>query len=150
MTQLSNSPQATNTPELIDTLLTNHGATWAVVGLTDSPERVAKSIAAFLQFELGMNVIPVNLRREAVNGQHAFGRLAEIPHAIDVVHVFVNGEAAGRVVDEAIRKGVKNLWFQIGVDSPAAVDKALAAGLNVVVDTCPSIEGRMRSLGWRM
>ncbi|WP_369681051.1 CoA-binding protein, partial [Enteractinococcus helveticum] len=54
------------------------------------------------------------------------------------------------VVDEAIRKGVKNIWFQKDVDGPEAVDKALNAGMNVVVDTCPSIEGRMRSFGWRM
>lgn len=150
MTQLSNGPQAANAPGLIDALLTNTGATWVVVGLTDSPGRVAKPIAAFLQSELGMDVIPVNRRRESVDGQRAYGRLAEIPRPIDVVHVFVNGQAAVGVVDEAIRKGVKNLWFQIGVDSPAAVEKALAAGINVVVDTCPSIEGRMRSLGWRM
>ncbi|HJF14661.1 MAG TPA: CoA-binding protein [Enteractinococcus helveticum] len=49
-----------------------------------------------------------------------------------------------------MRKGVKNIWFQKDVDGPEAVDKALNAGMNVVVDTCPSIEGRMRSFGWRM
>ena len=150
MTQLSNRPQASSNSHLIDSLLANRGATWAVVGLTDSPDRVAKPIASFLKSELGMHVIPVNLRREPVNGERAFGRVAEIPHHIDVVHVFVNGAAASGVVDEAIRKGVQNIWFQLDVESPEAVDKALAAGLNVVVDTCPSIEGRMRSLGWRM
>lgn len=150
MTQLSNRPQAANDPYLIETLLSDHGATWAVVGLTDNPDRVAKPIASFLKSELGMHVIPVNLRRETVNGDRAFGRIAQIPVPIDIVHVFVNGAAASGVVDEAIRKGVKNIWFQLGVDSPEAVDKALTAGLNVVVDTCPSIEGRMRSLGWRM
>ena len=150
MTQLSNRPQASNDPYLIESLLSNRGATWAVVGLTNSPDRVAKPIASFLKSELGMHVIPVNLRREPVNGDRAFGRVAEIPHHIDVVHVFVNGAAASGVVDEVIRKGIQNIWFQLDVDSPEAVDKALAAGLNVVVDTCPSIEGRMRSLGWPM
>lgn len=150
MTQLSNRPQTTNDPILVEKLLTTHGATWAVVGLTDNPDRVAKSIAAFLKTELGMHVIPVNLRREPVDGDRAYGRLAEITEPIDVVHVFVNGEAAVAIVDEAIRKGVNNIWFQIDVDSPEAVEKASAAGLNVVVDACPSIEGRMRSVAWRM
>lgn len=150
MTQLSNRPQAANNPQLIESLLGASGATWAVVGLTDSPDRVAKPIASFLKSELGMNVVPVNLRREAVSGDRAFGRLAEIPFPVDVVHVFVNGAAAIGVVDEAIRKGIKNIWFQKDVDGPDAVDKALEAGMNVVVDTCPSIEGRMRSFGWRM
>jgi len=150
MTQLSDRPQAANGPELVDSLLAARGATWAVVGLTDNPDRVAKSIASFLKYELGMQVVPVNLRRESVDGDRAYGRLAEIPDPVDVVHVFVNGSSAERVVEEAIRKGVSNIWFQLGVDSPSAVDRALEAGLNVVVDTCPSIEGRMRSLGWRM
>lgn len=150
MTQLSNRPQAANNPQLIESLLGASGATWAVVGLTDSPDRVAKPIASFLKSELGMHVVPVNLRREPVNGDRAFKRVAEIPFPVDVVHIFVNGAAAVGVVDEAIRKGVKNIWFQMDVDGPDAVDKALKAGLNVVVDTCPSIEGRMRSLGWRM
>ena len=150
MTQLSNRPQTANDPQLIETLLGTSGATWAVVGLTDSPERVAKPIASFLKSELGMNVVPVNLRRESVNGDRAFGRLTEIPFPVDVVHVFVNGAAAVGVVEGAIRKGIKNIWFQKDVNGPAAVDKALSAGMNVVVDTCPSIEGRMRSFGWRM
>ena len=150
MTQLSNRPQTFNDPNLVEELLSNQGATWAIVGLTNNPNRVAKPISSFLRSELGMHVIPVNLRREPVSGDRAFGRLAEIPHHIDVVHVFVNGAAASGVVDEAIRKGVQSMWFQLDVDSPEAVDKALTAGLNVVVDTCPSIEGRMRSLGWRM
>lgn len=97
-----------------------------------------------------MNVIPVNLRRERVNGDRAYGRLVEIPEPVDVVHVFINGEAAVAVVDEAIRKGVENIWFQLDVDSPEAVERATAAGLNVVTDACPSIEGRTRSIAWRM
>lgn len=150
MTQLSNRPQAANDPVLVDKLLTTRGATWAIIGLTNSPHRVAKSIAAFIKTELGMQVIPVNRRHEPVHGDRAYGRLAEIPQHIDVVHVFVSGAAAVEIVDEAIRKGVPNIWFQIDVDSPEAVDKAIAAGLNVVADTCPSIEGRMRSVAWRM
>lgn len=150
MTQLSHRPAAANDPKLIETLLGTTGATWAVVGLTDNPDRVAKPVASFLKTELGMHVIPVNLRREPVNGRRAYGRLTEIPYPIDVAHIFVNGAAAVGVVDEAIRKNVQTLWFQLDVDSPDAVDKALAAGLQVVVDTCPTIEGRMRSFGWRM
>lgn len=150
MTQLSHRPAAANDPKLIETLLGTTGATWAVVGLTDNPDRGAKPVASFLKTELGMRVIPVNLRREPVNGQRAYGRLTEIPYPVDVAHIFVNGAAAVGVVDEAIRKNVQTLWFQLDVDSPEAVDKALAAGLRVVVDTCPTIEGRMRSFGWRM
>lgn len=150
MTQLANQPQASNDPALIDELLTTGGATWAVVGLTDNPHRVAKPVASFLKNELGMRIVPVNPRREPVNKDRAYRRIAEVPHHIDVLHVFVNADAAEEIVDDAIRLGIKNIWFQLGVDSAAAVQKALAAGINVVADTCPSIEGRTRTIAWRM
>lgn len=150
MTQLSDQPQAANNSALIEELLTTRGATWAVVGLTDSPHRVAKPVASFLKNELGMRVVPVNPRREPVNGDRAYRRITEVPHTIDVLHVFVNADAAKDIVDDAIRLGIENIWFQLDVDSPAAIEKALAAGVNVVADTCPSIEGRTRSIAWRM
>lgn len=150
MTQLSPHPAMPHDHRLIEQLLGATGSTWAVVGLTDSDTRAAKPIATFLTSTLGMQVVPINLRREPVDGVHAYGRVTEVPHPVDVVQVFVNGEAALGVVDETIRAGVKNIWFQPDVNSPAAVERAIAAGLNVVVDTCPSIEGRMRSVGWKM
>src|SRR5690625_1824284 len=116
MTQLSHRPAAANDPKLIETLLGTTGATWAVVGLTDNPDRVAKPVASFLKTELGMHVIPVNLRREPVNGQRAYGRLTEIPYPIDVAHTFVNGAAAVGAVHEAIRKNVQTLWMQLDVE----------------------------------
>src|SRR5690625_7469139 len=103
MTQLSHRPAAANDPKLIETLLGTTGAPWAVVGLTDNPDRVAKPVASFLKTELGMHVIPVNLRREPVNGQRAYGRPTEIPHPLAVAHTFVSGAAAGGVVAEAAR-----------------------------------------------
>src|SRR5699024_9720959 len=150
MTQLSDQPQAANNSALIEELLTTRGATWAVVGLTDSPHRVAKPVASFLKNELGMRVVPVNPRREPVNGDRAYRRITEVPHTIDVLHVFVNADAAEDIVDDAIRLGIENIWFQLDVDSPAAIEKALAAGVTVVADTCPSVDGFRRIIAWRM
>ena len=127
-----------NDPDVIRRLLTTPGR-WAVVGLSTNRARVAYGIAAYLQ-QLGMRIVPVHPRAETVHGEQGYARLADVPGPVDVVDVFVNSGLAGAVVDEAIAVGAKAVWLQLGVVDQAAAARAAAAGLDVVMDTCPAIE----------
>jgi uncharacterized protein len=113
---------------------------WAVVGLSTNTARAAYGVAAYLR-GLGHTVVPVHPRAETVHGQQGYPRLADVPGPVDVVDVFVNSTRAGGVVDDAIAVGARAVWLQIGVRDLAAEDRARAAGLDVVIDTCPKIEG---------
>jgi predicted CoA-binding protein len=113
--------------------------TWAVVGLTDNPARTAYRIARFL-LDRGKRVIPVNPRGEPVHGQPGFRSLADIGEPIDVVDIFRRSSKAGAHVDEAVSIGARAVWLQLGVIDEAAAARAAAAGLDVVMDTCPAIE----------
>jgi predicted CoA-binding protein len=127
-----------NEPDVIRRLLTTPGR-WAVVGLSSNRSRVAYGIASYLQ-QLGMRIVPVHPKAETVHGEQGYARLADVPGPVDVVDVFVNSELAGAVVDEAIAVGAKAVWLQLGVIDQAAAARAAAAGLDVVMDTCPAIE----------
>ena len=63
--------------------------TWAVVGLRQNPARPAYGVAQFLQRQ-GKRVVPVHRQPQDVFGEPAYARLADIPHPVDVVDVFVN------------------------------------------------------------
>ena len=115
--------------------------TWAVVGLSQDRSRAAYGVAAFLQSQ-GRRIVPVHPRAETVHGEQGYARLADIPFDVDVVDLFVRSELAGPVVDEAVEKGAKAVWMQLGVVDPAAAARAEAAGLDVVMDRCPKIEWR--------
>ncbi len=134
-----------NDPGAIRDLLTTP-ATWAVVGLSDNPRRTAYGVAGWLRHELGMHIIPIHPRAETVDGQRGYAQLGDLPDGteVDVVDCFVNSGRVGEVVDMAIaerdRLGIAAVWLQLGVVDEEAAERARAAGLTVVMDTCPKIE----------
>lgn len=123
-------------------------STWAVVGLSGDPSRTAYSIASLLQ-DRGKRIIPVHpaAAQEGgleVLGERAFASLSDIDVPVDVVDVFRRSEAAGQFADEAVRIGARGVWFQLGVVDQAAFERTTAAGVPMVMDTCPAIEWRRR------
>jgi predicted CoA-binding protein len=132
-----------NDQAVIDRLMRTKG-TWAIVGLTRNEWRSAYDVSLFVRDRMGMEIIPLNLPGDDVHGEKGYRSLADIPaekHPIDVVDCFVNSQKVGAVIDQAIAVGAKAVWLQLGVFDDAAVERAKAAGLDVVVNSCPAREG---------
>jgi predicted CoA-binding protein len=115
--------------------------TIALVGASKNPMRPSHSVMRYLQGR-GFRVIPVNpgLAGQTLLGETVRASLAEIEEPVDMVDIFRRSEAVPPVVDEAIAKGAKTVWMQLGVRHDAAAAKAEAAGLTVVMERCPAIE----------
>jgi predicted CoA-binding protein len=111
----------------------------AVVGISKKPERAGYRIPKFLQ-EHGYELFPVNPGLDEVMGEKCYPSLLEIPEQIDVVDIFRRSEFVDAIVDEAIRKGAKVIWMQTGIINEKAAQKALDAGLQVVMDRCMKTE----------
>jgi len=123
-----------NGPETIKRIL-DECRTIAVVGLSLKPTRPSHGVAAYMQ-RAGYRIIPVNPNEVAVLEENAYASLNEVPEKIDLVDVFRRSEEAGAVVDEAIAAGAKAVWLQEGVIDHDAAQRALDAGLLVVMDRC--------------
>lgn len=117
--------------------------TWAIVGLSGNPDRTAYEIAALLQ-KRGKRIVPVHPSAPTVLGEQGYATLADVPFPIDVVDVFRKSDSAGQFADEAVAVGAKAVWFQLGVIDEAAFERTIAAGVPMVMDTCPAIEWRRR------
>ncbi|MFB7225104.1 CoA-binding protein [Streptomyces sp. NPDC056227] len=130
----------------IGQILTAAGDTWAVVGLSDNPERAAYRVAEKLQ-RIGKRVVPVHPKAETVHGEQGYASLAEIPFPVDVVDVFVNSALAGGIADQAVAIGAKAIWFQLDVIDEAAYDRTREAGLLMVMDRSPGREIPRLGLG---
>ncbi len=115
--------------------------TIAMIGASPRPDRPSNRVMQFLQHR-GFRVIPVNPQAagEIIHGEKAVASLADIPGAIDMVDIFRRSELVAPVVDDAIAKGAKIIWMQLGVRDDQAAAKAEARGIDVVMNRCPAIE----------
>ena len=113
--------------------------TWAVVGLSGDSSRTAFGVARFLQRH-GKRIVPIHPDAPTVHGEQGYATLADVPFPVDVVDVFRRSEAAGEFADQAVSIGAKAVWFQLGVLDVAAFERTTAAGVRMVMDTCPVIE----------
>jgi len=129
-------------PKAVDLML-DDCRIWAVVGLSGDTSRTAYRIAALLQ-ERGKQIVPIHPDAPTVLGEQGFATLADVPFEIDVVDVFRRSSAAGQFADEAVAVGAKGVWFQLGVIDEDAFERTRAAGVPMVMDTCPAIEWRKR------
>ena len=123
-----------NSAETISRIL-EECRTIAVVGLSSDTWRPSNSVSNYMRRN-GYRVIPVNPNETEVFGEKAYPDLASVPEKIELVDVFRRSEEAGKAVDEAIAVGAKAVWLQEGVIDRAAAQRALDAGLLVVMDRC--------------
>lgn len=123
--------------------------TIAVVGLSAKWNRPSFFAAQYMQ-QRGYTIIPVNPAYETVLGERCYPSLRDIPGPVDMVDCFRKPEELLPIVDDAIAIGARTLWLQLGVINHAAVARAEAAGLQVVMDRCVKIEyARLfGGLGW--
>jgi uncharacterized protein len=115
----------------------------AMVGLSGNQYRPSHFAAIYMLAE-GYNVNPVNPREKEILGRKSFSSVSELaqanPTAIEIVDIFRNPADVPPIVDEAIALGAKVVWMQLGVINQEAAEKAVAAGIDVVMDRCVKIE----------
>jgi predicted CoA-binding protein len=133
-----------NPPDCDIRAILSRPTTVAVVGCSDNPARDSLRIAKLLQSR-GFKVIPVNpqLGADALRGQlgeKCYPDLASIPEPVEIVDVFRRSEFVPEIVEDAIAKGARVLWCQLGVINLDAARRAQQAGMTVVMDRCPAIE----------
>jgi len=111
----------------------------AMVGLSADWWRPSFFAAKYL-LEHGFKVIPVNPKYEEILDQKCYPDLKSIPTPVDIVDLFQKTERVPPFVDEAIEIGAKVVWMQLGIINQQAAQKALDAGLEVIMDRCMKIE----------
>src|SRR5579863_3931329 len=111
----------------------------AMVGLSANPYRPSYFAALYMR-AAGYLIFPVNPREKEILGRPCYPSLAEVPQPVEIVDIFRDPSAVPGIIEEAIAVGARVIWMQLGVIHEPAAERALAAGLEVVMDRCVKIE----------
>ncbi|MBW2029080.1 MAG: CoA-binding protein [Deltaproteobacteria bacterium] len=131
---LHGAPHFSPSPEKIREILQSL-ETIAIVGLSHKVERDSNRVARYLMVH-GYEIVPVNPGQREILGRPCYKSLSHIPYPVDVADLFLNPSRVMPVVEEAIEKGIKIIWMQLGVIHHEAAAKAGQAGITVIMDRC--------------
>ena len=115
--------------------------TIAVIGISDNPARPSFGVTVSMR-DFGYRILPVNPGLTQWEGIPAHPTLAAAVQAlgpderIDIVNVFRRPAQVGDVVEQCLQLGLRTLWLQQGVINEPAAQRAVAAGMSVVMDRC--------------
>ncbi|HEY9712979.1 MAG TPA: CoA-binding protein, partial [Chroococcales cyanobacterium] len=104
---------------------------FAVVGASDDKSKYGHKVYKCC-LDHGLKAYPVNPNAETVMGNPAYASLSELPEKVEAISIITPPKITEKVVDEAIKAGVKHIWMQPGAESLQAVEHATKSGVSCV------------------
>lgn len=106
---------------------------FAVAGASVNREKYGnKVLRCYLQH--GKRVIPVNPHASVVEGLSSVPHVSDLPHTVEALSIITPPRITEQIVEEAISKGIRNIWMQPGAQSAHAVARCEEAGINLIAD----------------
>jgi uncharacterized protein len=104
---------------------------FAVAGASSNRHKYGnKVLRCYLQNN--RRAVPINPREGEVEGLISYPSLQQLPDPVESVSIITPPAVTEKVVEDAIQAGVKHLWMQPGAESRTAIERAEAAGLNLI------------------
>lgn len=104
---------------------------FAVAGASSNRHKYGnKVLRCYLQNN--RRAIPINPNEGEVEGLISYPSLKDLPEPVESVSIITPPAVTEEIVEDAIKTGAKHLWMQPGAESRKAIERAEAAGLNVI------------------
>jgi len=105
--------------------------TVAVIGASIDRHKFGnKALRAFR--EAGYHTIPITPYHDHVEGERTYPTVLDYPGAIDMATVYVPPEIGEQLIEGLAKKGISEVWFNPGAESPLLIARARALGIRTV------------------
>lgn len=102
-----------------------------IVGASNDRSRFSnRAVRAY--HDLGWIVYPVHPRETTVEGLACYATVSAIPAQAAWMSLYVPAIAGLKVVEEAVAKGVREIYVNPGAGSPELVERIRALGMNPI------------------
>lgn len=106
---------------------------FAVVGASTNREKYGNRVLRCYQ-QNNCTVIPVHPVEKIIEGLDCVKTVADLPETVTSLSVITPPQITEKIVEQAVTKGIGNIWMQPGAESAAAVEYAQKHGVNVIAD----------------
>jgi predicted CoA-binding protein len=106
---------------------------YGVVGASPRRHKYGNKVLRCYQ-QAGRRAIPVNPRESEIEGERCVASVVDLPDEAQSISIITPPAVTERVVEEAIRKGIRHVWMQPGAESDRSIAACRAAGINVIAD----------------
>ena len=108
-------------------------AAFGVVGASSDRSKYGNRVLRCYQ-EHGLKAVPVNPKEKEIEGAACVASVADLPADVASISVITPPQVTEQVVEQAAKKGIRNVWMQPGAESPRAVAFCREHGINVIAD----------------
>ena len=75
---------------------------------------------------------PINPRADEIEGQRCYPDVESLPDDVTALSIITPPAITEAVVEAALARGITHLWMQPGAEHEGAIERAEAAGANVI------------------
>ena len=106
---------------------------FGVAGASKNRDKYGNKVLRCYQLN-GRTVVPVNPVEAEIEGVACVKSVSELPAEVQSLSIITPPQVTDQVVEQAITKGIRNIWMQPGAQSAAAIAACEQAGINVIAD----------------
>ena len=113
----------------------------AIIGMSKNSSKAAHYVPKYLA-DNGYDIIPVNPTTDEILKRRCYSSISKVDASVEIVDIFRPSDQVLPIVQEAIKKRPKVIWFQKGIYNAEAQQLALSAGIPMVFNRCMLEEHR--------
>jgi predicted CoA-binding protein len=107
----------------------------AVAGVSRTPGKFGNNAFKELK-QKGYSLYPVTPYLDEIEGVRCFRDISSLPDEVTALLISTKPDQSEILLEEARRKGIRNIWFQQGSASKRTIEEVKNSGDNIITGEC--------------
>lgn len=107
----------------------------AMAGVSRNPKKFGRVAYEELSRK-GLRLLPINPNIESINGTTCYTDVKHLPEEVQSLIIMTKKDQTKRIIEDALAKGIKNIWIQQSSDTPEAISLLKDKDINLITRQC--------------
>ena len=107
----------------------------AMAGVSRNPKKFGRLAYEELSRK-GLRLIAINPHIESINGSVCYAGIKDLPAGVKSLIIMTKKDQTARAVEDALAKGIKNIWIQQSSETPEALALLIGKDVNLITKQC--------------